>query len=108
MEYLSDIERAKIETFMADKVMVEAVKKVLLSGIYYNGTLKPGEKADPLKNFALALAFDPMIPAQKVGEDLKASAQGISLLEQGFRKLGEVVEAKGGKPTPFNKKNPAI
>lgn len=87
--FLSDIEREKIALFNEDSILREAVKKVLLKGIYENGTLRAGKPADPLQNFALAIAFDPQYSNEQLGADLRASASGISLLEQGFKKLLE-------------------
>lgn len=96
MEFLSDIERDRIANkFNTDEVLVEAVRKVLLAAMYNNGVLKAGEKADPLKNGALGLAFlaisgKGVVSNQDLGEDLRGFAQGLSLLENGFRKLSEI------------------
>lgn len=98
MDYLSDAERAKVASFMADERMVEAVKKVLLAGIYYNGTLKPDQKADPLKNAALGLAFNPSFTNEQLGADLRAFAQGIESVENGFKKLGEIAGSMTASP----------
>lgn len=108
MEYLTDIQKAKLENFVKDPVMFEAVKSVLLAGIYQNGTLRKGVKADPLKNFALSLAFNPQFSNEQLGADLRACAEGINLVENGFNELIKIAEAKGGKPSPLKGKNPAI
>lgn len=106
-EYLSDVEQQKIKSFMTDATMVEAVKKVILAGIYHNGTLKPGEKANALKNFALSLAFDPKIDNEALGADLRATAQGISFVEKGFGELGKIAELLS-MPKAKKEKNPAL
>lgn len=90
MDYLSDIEKAELNKFATNKVMFEAVKKVLLAGIYQNGVLKAGEKAEPLKNFALGLAFKPGISNEMLGADLRACAEGINTVELGFKKICEI------------------
>lgn len=101
MEFLSDIERDRIATkFNSDEILANAVKKVLLATIYSNGVLKAGEDPDPLKNGALGLAFlairgNGVVSNTDLGEDIRGLAQGVSLLEQGFRKLSEItVEVK--------------
>jgi hypothetical protein len=96
-EILTDGEKAKLEAIASDPVAVEAVRKIILTGVYYNGTIKAGEKANPTRNFALALAFNPGYSAERVGEDVKACAQAIMLLEKG---LAEIESFKKGTPTP--------
>ena len=47
---LSKEEQAELEKFNQYPMMKQAVKKVLLFGIYNNGTLEPGKEADPTVN----------------------------------------------------------
>lgn len=94
---LSDLEREKIIVFNKDPDMKEAVRKVLLAAVYSNGTLKKDEKADPLKNGALGLAFlalngRAVVSNEQLGEDLRAYAQGVNLLETGFKQLEKVTK----------------
>lgn len=107
-QVLTDLEKDKIGSFVGDPVMFEAVRKVLLAGIYYNGTLKPGEAADPSKNFALQFAFQidiqgVAITDQMLGEQVKSEVRGIRLLEAGFDKLKKLVPVPTGSNKP--KKN---
>lgn len=109
-EVLNDIEKSKIIAFNNDPVMKEAVKKILLAGLYENGTLKPGESADPLKNFALTRVFKSYITGipvtnEELGADLRASAVGIKLLEGGF---DEIAKFKEETPKEAEKENPAL
>lgn len=110
-EYLSDIERRKILSFINDETMLEAVRKVLLFGIYFNGTLKEGEAANPAQNFALQLGFQSdvqgvVLSDEQLGADVRAQVKGIRLLESGFAELKNCVpEAKGSEPK--EEKNPA-
>jgi hypothetical protein len=101
-EYLSDIEKEKIERFCEDEVLVEAVKKVLLAPIYSQGVLVAGRPARPLNNGALALAFDRKVSAEELGNDVKAFAQGVNHIETGFQKLAEI---KGTPAPKTDKKN---
>jgi hypothetical protein len=96
MEFLSEIEKERIANkFNGDEILSGAVKKVLLAVIYNNGVLKAGEAPDPLRNGALGLAFlaisgKGVVTNADLGEDLRGMAQGISLLEQGYRQLESI------------------
>lgn len=110
VDYLSDIEKQKISAFIKDKVMSEAVRKVLLAGIYYNGTLVKDEPANPAHNFALQLGFQSdvqgvVLSDEQIGADVRAQVKGIRLLEGGFLELSNCVPAKElpDKPTTPNK-----
>ena len=46
-DYLTELEIAKIEAFVADEVMYEAVRKVLLQSLYTHGTVQK------VKNFLI-------------------------------------------------------
>jgi len=88
-QFLSDLEQQKIEQFLQDEVMREAVKKVLLSGIYDQGTLKKGKSVsfDPYENFALVLACQKGASYEQVGQDIKACWEGINLLVNAYKDL---------------------
>ena len=94
---LNEKEIEKIEKFCNDEVMFEAVKKVLLAGIYENGTIKEGMPALPLKNFALADAMDPTNDPEMVGRALQVSASGISLVENCWARLQDYKVPVGKK-----------
>lgn len=95
MDYLTDGEKEKIINFNADEVLVEAIRKVMLASIYSNGTLRKGKSSEPLKNAALGLAFlansgQGVVSNEDLGEDLRGLAQGVNLLEQGFKQLATI------------------
>lgn len=101
LAYLDKHEEEAIQRFLENPRMVEAVKKVLLSGIYQNGTLKPGEVADPTRNFALArlmtsIGSGEKVDKEKIGEDLWICAMGIYIVQDCFRNLESLkkVESK--------------
>lgn len=99
---LSDLEQAKLDQFVTDDVMREAVKKVLLAGIYGNGALEKGKPADPLRNFLIGYAFNkPDISNDQIGADLRAAVSGINTLETAFSNMAkykrEVLPPKGNK-----------
>lgn len=98
---LSDLEKKKVQQFYDDDVMREAVKKVLLVGIYDNGSLKKGQHADPRRNFILSLANpEESLPDDILGQRVRAAWEGVNALESGFSVLAdfkEPVTPKDGK-----------
>jgi len=85
--YLNDIEKSEIEKFVENKTQFEAVRKVLLAGIYFNGTLTAGEPADARKNFLLAQLTQPIMenaPIAEYGSHAKSLVNGVKLIETGF------------------------
>ena len=86
LRYLNDVEIDSLQQFIDNPVLMSAVKKVLLSGIYFEGIIKEGDDIDPKENFLLALANQDK-SAEELGKELRARAEGIRLLELGFKKL---------------------
>lgn len=105
-DLLTDLEIVKIEAFCADEAMFDAVKKVLLAGLYTHGVPTKGKKHDPLLNgaFALvALAGDNPIPDEQLGAHLRGTWFGINALENGYRTLKTIKSnVKGDIESPFN------
>ena len=90
MDYLNDIEKAEVEKFVENKTMLEAVRKVLLAGIYFNGVLEKGKPADARKNFILAQLTQPIMenaPIEEFGHYAKSLVNGVKLIETGFADL---------------------
>lgn len=95
MYNLTDLEVTKITQFMSDENMVEAVRKVMLSAIYSNGTLRQGEPANAMTNAALMMVMrtirgEGVMSDAELGQDLRGLAQGVMLLEAGFAKLSKI------------------
>jgi hypothetical protein len=108
MEYLTDLEKVKIETFCADNDMYEAVKKVLLSGIYSQGVLEKGLPHDPLKNAAFnlaSLAVSNPIPDEDLGAHIRSMWTGVNYLHNAFNELDRV---KSNIESPYVETNEAI
>ena len=86
---LSDLEKEKIVQFVEDETMREAVKKIILAGIYYNGTLRKGEKANPTVNFLLAFVNnrENSLSNEEAGAELKAAWAGVKAMELAFKNL---------------------
>lgn len=101
---LTDIEIAKIEAFNADTVMVQAVKKVLLQHIYFQGVITKGQDHNPLKNRALVLVGAD-VSNEELGSHLRSLWEGVNALETGFNEL-ELIKTK--VEAPVEEENPAI
>ena len=90
LEFLSEAEKMKVEQFVNDLVMREAVRKVLLSGVYFDGIMEQDKPADPLKNFVIA-AFtnqhSQLQTKEQWGNKMETIINAISLIETGFKEL---------------------
>lgn len=96
--YLADIERDEIQKFLENRVLVEAVKKVILSGVYEDGILQPGKPADPLKNFVLGFFTRPniaLLPLDEKAKHLEAIIHAVSYVETGFQNLDKMRKIVG-------------
>lgn len=84
---LSPVELSKLDAFVRDKTLLEAVKKVVLVSAYNNGTLKPDEFSDPSRNFMLAITNRRDVSNEQMGQQARAVAEAIALVEIGFAYL---------------------
>lgn len=94
MDILTDGEKTKILQIASDPTALEALRKVFLAGIYSNGTLRKGFKADPLQNAAFSLITTTDVPPtnEELGQELKGLWYGVQSLEYGFMKLRTIAE----------------
>lgn len=105
-EYLTEIEISKIEQFCGDEVMFEAVRKVMLAGVYYSGALKKGEKFEP-KNQAfdmIAKSYQTgkAVSNEALGEELRGLFSGVDMVEQGFGNLKTIKNEEKEVESPYN------
>lgn len=105
-DHLTPLQVVKIEQFCKDTEMYEAVRTVLLAGIYTHGVLKKGLKHNPLINGAFSLASlsaNNPIPDEVIGQQLRAQWAGVNALEQAFNTLQDIKsEKKKEVKTPYN------
>lgn len=89
-----------IRQFSANIEMREAVKEILLAGMYTNGVIKEGEKHNPLVNWALSVALngDEAVSNEQIGARVVAIGEGLRFIESAFKKIEE--DYKEIKPTP--------
>lgn len=107
MYELNELEKAKIIQFNGDPDMVEAVRKVMLAAIYSNGTLRKDAAANPMTNAALLMVMktvrgEGIISDAELGQDLRGLAQGVMLLESGFKKLESIKPVEIVVESPYN------
>lgn len=107
--YLSETEHTSIMKFVQDKVMFEAVKKVLMEAVYTQGVLKKGEPVKENLNYAFALAARKKttgftsLTNEQIGADLVAVWEGTNLVGLGF---GELERFKKSEEPKKIKDNP--
>ena len=102
-EFLNEREVKEIQKFLDNIVLQEAVKKVLLSSIYHDGTLKKDIPANYMTNFAFSLVTNnPAVTNAQIGEDLRSACEGVRCLEIGFKKLLEYKKQDEPKEKSLN------
>lgn len=101
---LTEAEKVALGTFANNVLLFEAVKKVVLAGLYYNGSLKAGEAPNPTINAAYSLVYrNPAVPNETLGQDLRAMAEGAKMVELAFNKFDKFKpDEKGGTGTTPN------
>lgn len=102
---LSELEVSKVEQFCNDEAMFNAVRKVLLAGLYSHGVVKAGFDSNPLINGAfslVSLSTENPIPDEVIGQQLRAQWAGLNALENALSKAKEIKTEKKAVETPFN------
>jgi len=97
-QLFNDREKEEINRFVNNPTMLEAVKKVILSAVYFDGTIRKEGIPDTAENFALGLAVvatnDMKVTDAKLGKELKTALAAVQILEKGFAKLQRFNEKK--------------
>jgi hypothetical protein len=104
-DYLTDQEIKKIEAFNTDKVLVGAIRKVLLQGLYTHGVIKKGEKINPSHNAAYhlaSLAIQNPIPDEILGQHIRGQFAGINALKNAYDDLEKITSKVKPIKTPYN------
>lgn len=88
-QLFTDREKDELNRFVNNSVMYEAVKKVILSAVYFEGTIQKTGLPKPLENFALAFAAGAMgkLTYKEMGQKLETSLIAVQLLNDGFARL---------------------
>ena len=101
-EILDKQERTRIQYFVEDEELFEAVRKVLLIPMYNYGTLKKGKKSKPYLNWAMNYLGN---NNENLGASVRACASGIDFMERG---LALLTTLKKQKEIKVENENPAI
>jgi hypothetical protein len=100
-DILSPEEELELKKTIGNKALIEALKKVFLSSLYYGGTLAPDRDADPRRNFICQILYnedmsmDFNIDDKRIGEKTRAVVEAIRMIEQGLREI-ELLKDKPG------------
>lgn len=105
--FLNDVEKDLLQQVADNPTVVNALKKLVLADVYFKGTLEPGKAPDPTRNAALAIALacgagQAVRTNEELGQDLRAFAEGVRLVESGFSRLEALKSAKSA-PKPEKK-----
>jgi hypothetical protein len=104
-EILSDKEQNALARLADDEVTLGAIKKVLLFGIYYNGTAKGAKQGiNPLMNFAMQIDVNNVMTNEQLGLVVRAKTEALVTVEVGIRELEQFKVVTDSKEI---KKNPA-
>ena len=102
MDSLNEIEVSAVQAFYENEGMRESVKKVILDGIYGQGVLNPGQKADTMHNRALVIVQENREASDElIGAKMRAFYEALSLLEHAFNLMSSIktkVEKPESKP----------
>lgn len=90
-KYLSEIEQDKITAFLNDKILVAAVRKVMLKRVYTDGILEAGKDVNPYENFFMNIYKDQSTGEEytdsELGQITRAKRKAIELIQVGFKDL---------------------
>lgn len=94
-EILTDIEKEKIAKFCEDDFLLETIKKYVLAVAYRHGVVEKGNPHVGNRNYALQMAWGATqsgIPRsdEELGQNLRALAYAVQLVESGFKELKEI------------------
>lgn len=105
-DYLTDLEVVKIEAFCKDTEMYNAVRKVILQGIYEHGTVQKDHTSDPLRNGAfnlVAVAMENPVTDEILGQHLRGMWAGINAMHNAFNELQTITSGKKeAVESPYN------
>lgn len=100
---LTDQEKELVLQFISNEKMADAVKKVLLDGIYEQGTSKVGVDRDSNRNWAWSvLTKGADLSNEQAGQCLRSVMEGISFLETSFNNMNKMKSIES--PVEINKK----
>lgn len=109
-QILTEIEQERVAKFAEDTVLFQAVKKYLLAVAYRHGVIEKGVPHQGNLNYALNMAWGAIsnngIPRsdEELGQNIRALAQAVSLVESGFREIEDIRDIKKAETISSDKK----
>lgn len=104
-DQLTDLEVSKIEQFCSDENMYNAVKKIVLAAMYYDGALRKGEEF-VARNQAFNLIAETLkegsVTNEALGENLRGLFAGVNLLEEAFAYIKTIKQPVESVESPYN------
>ena len=99
-EFLNQSELQALERLNADSYGMQALKKVILRRIYYDGVLEEGVPANPLKNFMLNIldSTGKELTDYELGTLVRIKRIASELLEEGIKELEKYKRVEPTKP----------
>jgi len=107
-DVISEKEEIELKKLADNETAMKALKKVLLFDVYDSGRLKPEVDPDPTKNFCLSFLYDPTtgqeyrINDKELGEKLRASLEGIRMVQSAFNTLERINKQEQEKDKESN------
>ena len=83
---MNSAEHAELEKLNENPVLISALKKIFLAGIYQNGTLDKDKEPDFRRNYALGLSFDKS--GNEFSRDNEALGAALRACNEAMRVLG--------------------
>lgn len=84
---LDDAECQQLEALNENPTLLNALKKILLHKIYYQGVLKPGSDPDPSLNWIMTLAAREDMTNEHLGADIKGRVFGVKIVNSAFKEI---------------------
>lgn len=106
MYFLNPSELQSLQRLNDDSYGMQAIKKVILRRIYYDGVLQEGVPAEPLKNFMLNIldSAGKELTDAELGSLVRVKRIATELLELGIKDIEEYKRTEPMKSKPVDYK----
>ena len=102
-EILNPKEEIELKKILDNKALLGGLKKAFLAQLYYSGTIEKGEAPNPRTNFICNMLYTEdmgtvyKVSDKEIGGRVRASVEGIRLVEAGFGELETLRDVKVDK-----------
>lgn len=88
--FLNEQEQTQLAHFADNEKMVEAVRKVMVAGLYENGVVHEGRRPEPRQNAAFYLvSSNPDATNEQLGADNRARWEAANIVDRAFQIIEE-------------------